>query len=220
MRFEVPYCRCRSKGRWGLILNWAGDFFKGRWGLFLDFVWNFFKGRRGLILKVEIGPQGASCGRWSLAWVVNESARICFLRFVDFPQLRSWTGLEDFLDSSNCWFSTAYSWTGFDSRVVDTWSCIGLVISSRAVEAWFWIWLEASSRAVKAWFLKVDSNTWQACTRWRWRLVALFNLFNSHLSSLVNGMIFKIDGFFFQLVTWSLRIWFKGGETAHAAHNA
>ena len=143
-----------------------------------------------------------------------------FVALVDFPQLWSWTGLEDFLDSSNCWFSTAYSWTRFwfkgGRHLILNRTC-DFLKSRRGLTL---NWLEASSRAVKAWFLKVDSNTWQAGTRWRWRLVALFNLSNSHLSSLVNGMIFKIDGLFFQLVTWSLRIWFKGGESARAAHNA
>ena len=83
------------------------------------FVWNFFKGRRGLILKVEIGPQGASCGRWSLALVVDESARI-LLRLLTFHSFDLELGWRVFWIPPIVDFPQLILELGFDSRVVDT----------------------------------------------------------------------------------------------------
>ncbi|KAM1872993.1 hypothetical protein ACFX13_006884 [Malus domestica] len=68
----------QGPSRLDLELGWR--FLQGPSRLDLEFVWNFFKVRRGLILKVEIGPQGASCAL-ILNWVGGFSGFLQLLIF-------------------------------------------------------------------------------------------------------------------------------------------
>ena len=80
---------------------------------------------RAVLAWSWIGPGSPSSAVEAWSWVGLRSIQLCwdesarvFIVLVDFPQI--------------------LSWTGFDSEVMNTWSWIGLVISSRAVEAWSW----------------------------------------------------------------------------------
>ena len=79
---------------------------------------------------------------WAL--VLVESARI-FVALVGFPQLWSWTGLEDFLVSSDCWLSIGLflNWIGDPSKEEESslamvaigWRCMARFCSSATVPA-------------------------------------------------------------------------------------
>ena len=70
-------------------------------------------------MKVEIGPQGASCGRRSLTLVVDESARI-LLRLLTFHSFDLELGWRIFWIPPIVDFPQLILELGFDSRVVNT----------------------------------------------------------------------------------------------------